>query len=305
MVLDVARLSETVGELVVEIVDTTTSIGDGGSIGPASITYPGGSVRTNSVGPAPTPIAAAVNPATAVIAGAAPAVTMPGREQRQLRQPGERSHRHPQLAQRDAQEGANDRRIELCSGTVGELLTGGGGWLGLLIRADRCHHVERVGNRDDSRRQADLGLSQPVRVSATVPAFVVFTHGLNPLTEPTRQRRRELGTDLGVGLDDLVLVGVQLAGLVEDLERNLELADVVQQRRPLQLVDLVLVQAEFVADHVGVGPHSLGVPPGSTVVQTQCGDQLQHMLGSLSRLVVSDRPVVLDPLFECSRPATA
>ena len=145
----------------------------------------------------------------------------------------------------------------------------------------------------------------PFGYPPTVPALVVLTHGLNPLTEPTRQRGGELGTDLGVGLDDLVLVCVQLAGLVEDLERNLELADVVQQRCPLQLVDLVLVQAEFVADHVGVGPHPLGMPSGSTVVLTQCGDQLQHVLGSLSRLVVSDRPVVLDPLFECFRPATA
>ena len=76
-VLVVARISGT-ARMLVDVVDTTISIGEGGSIRPASMTYPGGSARTNSVGPAPMPIAAAVKPATAVIAGAAPAVTMPG-----------------------------------------------------------------------------------------------------------------------------------------------------------------------------------------------------------------------------------
>ena len=77
-VLVVTRISGAAGMLVVDVEDTTISIGEGGSIGPASMTYPGGSARMKSAGPAPTPTAAAVNPATAVIAGAAPAVTIPG-----------------------------------------------------------------------------------------------------------------------------------------------------------------------------------------------------------------------------------
>ena len=51
-------------------------------------------------------------------------------------------------------------------------------------------------------------------------------------------------------------VGVGLSGLVEDLVRHRELADVVQQRRPAQPAAVILGQTHFLGDHVRIERHA-------------------------------------------------
>ena len=82
-----------------------------------------------------------------------------------------------------------------------------------------------------------------VRVALAVPALVVVGDRVGPLAEPRAQRRGEAGAELGVAADELPLLVARPPGLVEDLGRHLELADVVQERGPVEPVDLVAAEA--------------------------------------------------------------
>jgi len=67
-------------------------------------------------------------------------------------------------------------------------------------------------------------------------------------------------------------------GLVKDLGRHVHLAEVVQHGSPTKLVAILVGQAELFGNEVGVGLHPLGVPPGSTIVVIERGDQRQDEL---------------------------
>ncbi len=86
-------------------------------------------------------------------------------------------------------------------------------------------------------------------------------------------------------LDGVELGVRQLARLVQDLRRDEQLADVVQQRRPPQVIQGGAGDLQLLADHVGVGTHPLGVPARETVVHAEGGDELEQLLGGLGRCV--------------------
>ena len=154
---------------------------------------------------------------------------------------------------------------------------------GLLVRPGRGHHIERVGHRDDATCEGDLFAGQAVRVSVTVEALVVFARGPAPVTQPGPQADEPLVARRRVVSHLLPLFGCELALLVEDLGRYVELADVVQQRGPVQARRALRVETELLADEVGVGPHPFAVPACQAVVAADRPEERDDGFGGLLR----------------------
>jgi hypothetical protein len=77
-----------------------------------------------------------------------------------------------------------------------------------------------------------------------------------------------------------LLVG-RLARLVQHFRADLELSDVVHERRPVEAVELVAREPKLAAEAVRVRPNTLGVTAGDLVVDVEGGDELQQDLGGL------------------------
>ena len=97
----------------------------------------------------------------------------------------------------------------------------------------------------------------------------------DPWSEPVTQRSDHACSDLGMAPEDLPLLVIGAFVLVEDLVRDLELADVVEQPGPVQPIHLARVEADFVTDHLGVGAYPFRVPARDPVVRIQRGHQFQ------------------------------
>ena len=113
----------------------------------------------------------------------------------------------------------------------------------------------------------------------------MLVHGVGRRAEPRGEWGDHLLARGGVQLDRLELLLRQRIGFVEDLGGHVQLADVVQQRRPAQVIDLGGVELHLLADHHCVRPHPLGVATGQAVVSGQHGHQLEERLGGLRRSV--------------------
>src|SRR6266542_1527948 len=111
----------------------------------------------------------------------------------------------------------------------------------LSIRPVARHRVQRVGKREDARTQRDLLPRDTVRVAGPVPALVVETNDVQAFALEQDDAGEDLGADRGVELDQTALVRVQRPRLVQDLIRDPDLADVVQQEAVLEA--LVVEQA--------------------------------------------------------------
>ena len=216
-------------------------------------------------------------------------------EQRKLSDPRQRAHRQAQLAERDAQKRAHDVGVELGSGAPRKFFSSFGGSARLLVRANRCHHVKRVGDCDDARCERDVGAAQTVRIAIAIPPFVVFTNGTNGFTQPAGQRRRQLCTNARMALDCLVFVRCERVWFVEDLERDFELADVVQECSPSQIVDLCFRKSELLTNHLRIGTDPLGVSTRQPVMPAEIGNELQQTLCGESGLVRADPSILLQP----------
>ena len=81
---------------------------------------------------------------------------------------------------------------------------------------------------------------------------------------------------LGMAVQDLPLLVIGLAGLVEQLLGHLELAHVVEECSPAQPRLTRLVQLQLVGDEVGEDADALRVAAGAPVVNAECEDQLDH-----------------------------
>jgi len=115
-----------------------------------------------------------------------------------------------------------------------------------------------------------------VRVAAAVEALVVRRSDRGERREP-RHPFKDLARDDRVQADLRELRGGQRARLVEDPVRHGEFADVVQQRRPAQVVELLVAGAERrgQAEHdharavgVAVGPARLRIDDAGERVRT-------------------------------------
>ena len=246
--------------------------------------------------PGTSPAASAPTTATAEAT-----VAMPGErnaaEHRRLSEPRQRSHRQPQPTKRDPQERPDDARVELRAGAACDLVARCRGILRLLVRARGGDDVEHVGDGDDAARERDVFALGAFRIALAVPALVMIGDRVRPLTQPPAQRRGQPGSDFGVAAYQRPLLLARAPRLVEDLRRHLELADVVQQRRPVQPVDLVTVKAKLLRDHLRIRAHPLGMPARHVIVRTQRRHEPEQPLGGLHRRVrVRAPPGLLEAL---------
>ena len=148
--------------------------------------------------------------------------------------------------------------------------------------------------------KGDLLAGGAVRVAGAVPALVVVADGVGPGAEPGADGD-ELAADERVLPERLPLLVGGLAGLVEDLGCDRELADVVEEGGPVEPVEVGLGELEPLADHHGVGADALGVAARDAVVAVERGGEDQEPLGRLlrgARLagLARDRDAVLEPL---------
>ena len=152
----------------------------------------------------------------------------------------------------DRAEVADDRRAELAAGALADHAHAHVGRRGGLVDALARDRVVDVGDGGDARELLDLGAVEALGVAGAVDALVVVAH------DGDRDRRevggaQELDAGVRVGLHDRHLVAGQAAGLVEDLGRDGELADVVHQQAEAELAQ-PLLQPVVAAAAAEVGP---------------------------------------------------
>ena len=105
----------------------------------------------------------------------------------------------------------------------------------LAVGTVGAHRVPGVAAGDDPGLERDLFAGEAVRVAAAVPALVVGADDDADLAHEAADALEHLLALDGVGLDDRPLVGVELAGLVDDLLGDRDLADVVEERGELEV----------------------------------------------------------------------
>ncbi len=86
-----------------------------------------------------------------------------------------------------------------------------------------------------------------------VEALVMMEHDLGDLRVADADAAEQLRAVARVELDDRELAIGQPAGLVQDLARRVDLADVVHERGRLDLADLARGETQLARDPAGVG----------------------------------------------------
>jgi hypothetical protein len=136
------------------------------------------------------------------------------------------SRSRPMLTVRNARttSGSNWVPAHLASSAAGLL-----GRHGLLVRPRRGHDVIGVSDGDDSTRERDVLARDAFRVALAVVALVVLGSRLGPLAQPRSERFDKPVGVLGMVAKDLPLFVCWFAWLVQDLGRDGQLANVVNQ----------------------------------------------------------------------------
>ncbi len=134
------------------------------------------------------------------------------------------------------------------------------------VGAGGGHRAEGIATGDDARLDRDLFAGQPVRVATAVEVLV---RGADDLADFGKRAAHPVEHRLAldrVAMHDLPLGVVERAGLVDDLLRHRDLADVVKKRRELDVAALVRVEAELVGDGERKLDHAAAVAAGVGVV---------------------------------------
>ena len=187
-----------------------------------------------------------------------------------------------------------------------ELLAGLVGRHRLLVGPGGRHHVVRVGHGDDPGAQREVLTRDAVGVALAVPTLVVLLDRERPVPQPRPQRRGDPRSLQRVGPQQFPGLLARSPGIVEHVGVDRDLADVVQQRRPAQPVDVVLGDVHLLGDHVHEDPDTLGVAARRPVVGRQRSDQAQHgacCLGAVVTQAVLTR--VVDLLLQLPAPAAS
>ena len=120
------------------------------------------------------------------------------------------------------------------------------------------HRVVGVGDRDDAADERDVLAREPARIAAAVEPLVVAPAAVDQAVQ-ARHRLEDALALLGVLAEDGDLLGRQLAGLVEHVVADADLADVVHHARLHDAADLGVGQREAAREHLGVHGDALGV----------------------------------------------
>ncbi len=147
----------------------------------------------------------------------------------------------------DGAEDVDHLRIELGAGVVAQLMKGLGVGQCRAVGPVVDHGVVRIGDRDDARADRDLVALQAVRVAASVEALVVVEHHRDGLAQARRLLQDDLA-DAGMLADRLPLLVAERGGLVEDLVGDGDLAEIVEERRDADALDLLAGEAHLEGD---------------------------------------------------------
>ena len=157
---------------------------------------------------------------------------------------------------------------------------------GFFVAAFAGQCIVHIGQRDQLCADGNFIALQPIRVAAPVPALVVpagdLVGGLQQrLLVEVFQLVQHLGPQHTVGLDDLEFFRGQLAGFVEDLFVDADLADVVQGRGQRDVVLLFGGDGVLAADLQQAVEQQLGddadVPHmGTALAVAELHDMAQH-----------------------------
>jgi len=145
------------------------------------------------------------------------------------------------------------------------------------VRQTRRHDVIRVSDGGDPASQRNVAVRCAIRIAGTVPPLVVIGCCPQPIAEPTFERlqnfdcrRRMLAQQVPFGVG-------RLARFVENLWRDRQLSDVVQERPPTEAVQILVGQSHLLTNDVGIGTNAFGVPAGEGFVSREVGDQLHRL----------------------------
>jgi hypothetical protein len=101
----------------------------------------------------------------------------------------------------------------------------------LVVWPRRGDRIEGVGDRDDAGTERDLLIRDARGVAAAAKALVMVEH--NRRQPWVTQRLHQSGAILDMSPHDGLLSLREGSGLLQDLGRSVELADIVQERRRL------------------------------------------------------------------------
>ena len=115
------------------------------------------------------------------------------------------------------------------------------------VNARLQHGVKRIGNGHDARGKRDVLPREAGRIAAAVEMLVMMARDAGcQLQDRVGRPSKQIGTDVGVPLHDLVLCVGQGGGLEQDVIRNAQLADVVHGRHKIDVPLFRVVQLQNV-----------------------------------------------------------
>jgi len=162
---------------------------------------------------------------------------------------------------------------------------------------------------EDAHHWCDLLAPEPVWIAAAVERLVVVQHGVEHLRINPALPKQIIVPARRVKLDRRELVLAELAGLVEDMQRHLGLADVVEQRRRCQLQRGLLAALMVIGKARRRRGHQQAMLEGALVVVAHAreprvganlGDSPHDFGAELLDLADSDRRVC----FRTARPGS-
>src|SRR5205814_455399 len=110
---------------------------------------------------------------------------------------------------------------------------------------------------------------EPIRITAAVVAFVVVRDGSGPRPQPLHEWARDAGPIGRMSLDGLPFAVVELPRLVQDVRADLELADVVEEGSPPELVTVLLPELQFLSQKIGEDADPFRVPARPAIVRLE------------------------------------
>jgi len=102
--------------------------------------------------------------------------------------------------------------------------------LPLVVAPIARHRVIDIDDGRDEAELADVFLSTPMRISGSVDSLMVLKRRLDVRITQAGGTGQNFNAPEHVLLHDFHFMGLKAPGLIEDVERDLHFADVVQQR---------------------------------------------------------------------------
>ena len=124
------------------------------------------------------------------------------------------------------------------------LLMAQGAAVGLVL----LHGAKRVGNAGNFGGHADLFEFQPARIAGAVPAFVVTADGEHHITRQRRLGDEDLHRTGHMRTHQQALLGRQFRFLAQQVDRQLDLADILQQAGQAEIEQALVAPADMGAD---------------------------------------------------------